>query len=670
MHLSFAYDPPDEFTQLLDNWRLFINQREMHPTVVPFIGASWLRCQPFLNPTDLVTPTCFSPDHLQAARASSADLIALSLPVMEDIYQFVEGSNSALVLANSACCLMQAVGDPSMLERLDRLGFVPGAFSSEQQIGTNSIALAVSERMPVQVRGAEHFLRQYHDIATAAAPIFSSSGRLLGVFSILTDRTHYSRHMIGMAVAGANAIANQRQTETLLAEQNSQLAQVNGILGSITEGVLVWNQDGLLQHVNPAAERMLDMPAQALLGRHFRNYFSFPPFLDESLHRREALENVSGRIHIGDHVVHALLSLHFTHPVNGEQSIILSMHRETELLELATQRQSDIVLRTLDSLEGESAATRRIRKLARLAAAARASVLIRGERGTGKTLLANAIHNASLRSEEPFVTCFCASLPREMMMVDLVGVEKGFSNKDPWGQPGKIELANGGTLYLQNIDALNLECQDALLNLLELGIVQRLGKSRPTSVDVRVVASTTADLEKLIEVGQFRGDLYYRLSPFEIRMLPLREREEDLPHLVDSLLLRLSSQLMRRIRIHPDALALLRGYSWPNNINELRAVLSRVANQLQGQDEILPEHLPEFIQNPFPLHFENFPSLVINSLDEMEREALVQAARACKGHLGKMSQALGVSRTTLWRKVKQYQISVGDYRGKYERGGK
>lgn len=670
MHLNYGYNPPDEFTQLLENWRQFINSREVPGSVVPYIGASWLRCQPFLNPTDLVMPTCFSADHLQAARASSADLVALSLPVMEDIYQFIEGSHSALLLANSACCLLQAVGDAHVLERMERMGFVPGAFSSEQQIGTNAIALAVSERTPVQVRGAEHFMRQYHDMATAAAPIFSMSGRLLGALSILTDRTHYSRHMIGLVGAGANAIANQRQTETLLAEQNSQLAQINGILGSITEGVLVWNQDGLLQHVNPAAERMLNMPAQALLGRHFRNYLSFPPFLDEALHRREPLENTSGRLHVGDHVIHALISLHFTNSVNGAQSIILSMHRETELLELATQRQSDIVLRTLDSLEGESPSTRRIRKLARLAASARASVLIRGERGTGKTLLANAIHNASLRSEEPFVTCFCASLPREMMMVDLVGVEKGFSNKDPWGQPGKIELANGGTLYLQNIDALNLECQDALLNLLELGIVQRLGRSRPTPVDVRVVASTTADLEKLIELGQFRGDLYYRLSPFEIRMLPLRERAEDMPHLVDSLLRRLSNQLNRRIRIHPSALALLRGYSWPNNINELRAVLSRVANQLQGQEEILPEHLPEFIQHPFPLHFENFSSLTINSLDEMEREALVQAARACKGHLGKMSQALGVSRTTLWRKIKQYQISMGEYRGKYERAGR
>ena len=667
MHSNFPYTPPDEFTHLLENWRVFINTRELRPTVVPYIAASWQRCQPFLNPVDLVLPNRFSPEYLQAARASSTDLISLALPVMEDVYQFIEGSHTALLLVNSACCVLEALGDAVMLERAEKAGFTPGSFCSEQQVGTNAIALSIAERTPLQVRGAEHFLRQYHDLAVAAAPIFSMTGRLLGALGIFTDRTHYSRHMVGLAAAGANAIASQRQTDTLLAENNNQLAQLNGVLGSISEGLLVWDQDGILQHVNPAAERILNLPAQALLGRHFRNHLSFPPFLDEALHRREPLENVSGRIHIADHVVHALLNLRFIDQHHGEQSIILSMRRETELLELAAQRQSGIVLRTLDSLEGESPATRRLRKLARLAASARASVLIRGERGTGKTLLANAIHNASPRSEEPFVTCFCASLPRELMMVELVGVEKGVSIKDPWGQPGKIELANGGSLFLQDIDALNLESQAALLNLLELGIVQRLGKSRPTPVDVRIIASTAADLEKLIEEGLFRGDLYYRLSPFEIRMLPLREREDDLPHLVEGVLSRLSIQLSRRISIHPDAMQLLRGYSWPSNINELEAVLARVASQLQGQDVILPEHLPEFIQNPYPLRFDNFSNLVVNSLDEMEREALLQAARACKGHLGKMCKALGLSRTTLWRKIKFYRIPVADYRPKYDR---
>jgi transcriptional activator for dhaKLM operon len=655
---SFSMD------QLLENWQAFVTQRMLSPRVSPYIAASWQRCLPFINPTDRIIPNRLSEEHLHAARVANPELVSLALPVMEDIYQYIENAHSLLLLTNSACCVLEIVGDPAMIALAEQAGIVPGAMISEQQFGTNSIALSVSERTPVQVRGAEHFLRQMHSFADVAAPIFFYTGRLLGSIALVTTCEYFTEHALGLVTSAASAIAVQRQSDMLLADYNNQLAKLNAVLGSVTEGVLVWDEEETLLHVNVAAEKMMNLPAQALLGRSFRRFISLPPFIDDAIKRHQTLENISGRIHLGERQLHFIVNLKFVETGHGIFGAVFTFRSESEDLHLLEQNQLNMVSQTLDSLVGESAGTRRVRQLARMAASARASVLIRGEHGTGKTLLASAIHNTSPRREEPFVICASASIPKDLMMVELVGLEKGVSSKEPWGQAGKFELAHNGTLYIQDIEALTLEAQTALLNLLELGIVQRLGKSRPAPVDVRIIASTSVDLEKLIEAGSFRGDLYYRLSPFEIRIPPLRERPADIPMLVDNVLDRLAIQFNRPIKVKDDAMYLLRRYQWPGNISELETLLARTASQMQGKDEIDAEDLPVFVRQPNPLSFEIAPNVLVNSLDEMEREALLQAARSCRGHLGKMSKMLGVSRTTLWRKLKAYDISAQEFRSK------
>jgi transcriptional activator for dhaKLM operon len=279
-------------------------------------------------------------------------------------------------------------------------------------------------------------------------------------------------------------------------------------------------------------------------------------------------------------------------------------------------------------------------------------------------MLASAIHNESQRREEPFVIFACSSIPRDSMMVELLGLEKNTSSKEPWGQPGKLELAQGGTFFLQDVDVLSLEAQAALLNVLELGIIQRMGKSTPISVDVRVIASSGEDLDKLIAQGHFRSDLYYRLSSFEIHMPPLHERMEDLPILVETILKHLSEQFDRPVTIDPAALALMRNYPWPGNLLELEAVLGRAASQISAEEPITADYLPDFIHHPYSLRMGASQLISIRSLTDMEREALIESARVCNGNINKMIQVLGISRTTLWRKLKQYDIPLKEIRQK------
>jgi transcriptional activator for dhaKLM operon len=215
---------------------------------------------------------------------------------------------------------------------------------------------------------------------------------------------------------------------------------------------------------------------------------------------------------------------------------------------------------------------------------------------------------------------------------------------------------------LQDVDTLPLDAQNILLNFQELGIIQRLNNSRSIPLEVRLIASSKANIEKLIEQGNFQPDLYYHLSSFEIRLPPLHERLEDLPLLVNNILKRLSVQYNEDLSIGPESMALFNSYHWPGNLRELEAVLTRAASQLIGSEPISPEHLPDFIRRPYSLKFNAAQLVSGNSLSEIEHEALLQSARACGGNLQKMTRVLGISRTTLWRKLRQYDIEVRAYR--------
>jgi transcriptional regulator with PAS, ATPase and Fis domain len=233
----------------------------------------------------------------------------------------------------------------------------------------------------------------------------------------------------------------------------------------------------------------------------------------------------------------------------------------------------------------------RVRRFVAAAAYVKTSILIRGEVGTGKNPIASAIHNQSLRREGPFMIFACSSVPSELVVSELSGVEKGASSSIPGGRPSKFELANHGTLYFQDVDALPLQAQGMLLNLIDLGIIQRLGSQRPIPVDVRIIASTSADIEKQISQGNFRSDLFYRLSAFEITTPPLRNRLEDLPVLVDHIIRRLSGQFDHQIEVDPGVIEVLRNYPWPGNIRELEAVLGRAAMQAGFSGVIAPKNL-------------------------------------------------------------------------------
>lgn len=653
---------PSPINLLFEAWKTFTNQSGSPPQEIsPWIADSWERCRPLMDPKQPLRLRPLKENYLLTAQVSHFDLLSIARPIMEDIYQFIENTRSNVVLVNSAGYVLDAVGDTGVLKAGMRPEQLCGISFSESEVGTNAFGLSLLERVPMRVHGAEHFWQAFHHLSDAAAPIFDISGKLLGALGVLTPAENFHPHSLGIAVAGARAIEAQRQSDQLLAEQNNHLNQLNTILHTISEGILVWNAKGVVLHANPATAKLLGIPASHLMGNPLSAHVSFPQFVQQALVERKPLNDMEVELVAAGKPLHCILSLHFVHP--EEEKTVVAILREAatvrRLIQRQTSAQTDF---TLADFTGTSASIRQVQHLAKKAAAAHAPILLRGEAGTGKNLLARAIHNQSPRRDGPFLVYACRSVPAKLSLAELSGYAQGFFSNHPEGRPGKFELADEGTLYFQNIDALPIEAQTVLLNYLELGIVQRMGSSRPLTVDVRIIASCANPLEKQVAEGSFLADLYYRLSAFEISLPPLRKRTEDIPLLVQQILQRLGRQYRHSsLRLAPETLVLLQRYSWPGNVRELETILTRAAAQVTPQEEIAPHHLPVHVRHN-QSKISSQSDLQVVPISQIEREAMLRAAQVCRGNLTQMAKMLGIGRTTAWRYAKRYNIPLDKFR--------
>jgi transcriptional regulator with PAS, ATPase and Fis domain len=345
---------------------------------------------------------------------------------------------------------------------------------------------------------------------------------------------------------------------------------------------------------------------------------------------------------------------------------------------------------TFDDLVGQSPAMRFVISRATQFAQADSSVLIVGETGTGKEMLAQSIHNASTRAQGPFVGVNCAALPEQLLESELFGYEEGaFTGAKRGGKPGLFELAHGGTLFLDEIGETSLHVQQRLLRVLQERQVMRIGGERLISVDVRVVAATNQPLWRFVQEGKFRKDLFFRLDVLRLNTIPLRERREDIPDLTEHMLYQLWYQRKGvgvRPRLDPAIFPLLQAYDWPGNVRELQSMLDYLlATQVQGKIGV--EAIEEWVEQKalppvagtvdsatssegaFRSKLEPYDApdakqsvalaqLPGRTMEEIERWAIERTLAETSGDMTRAAQMLGISRTTLWRKMKQWQTET------------
>jgi transcriptional activator for dhaKLM operon len=622
------------------------------------VTASWMRCGLRMNPNGLLQWIYASDNALQSTLKQHMAFRNIARPIMEDIYQFLEDCRVTLMLTDNSGCLLEMLGESSLTLELQTLGVRPGAYLDEGHLGTNAIAVTLFEATPSQIVGAEHFSIRLHDLSSVAAPVHAVEGHPMGVFGLVEPVEQYSHQSFGVVVAGARAIENQLQADLMVRAANAKTAELDATMDSITEGVLAWSSDGVVMHLNDQAGKTLHLSPTTVVGRPMSEFFSLPENIARAVALGQELTDIETAFVVDGIPRECLVSLRIVSSQENYLAYIMTLRRIEHVHELVNRLVGARARLTLDDIVGHGAAAKKIRKQALSAANAEACVLLTGEAGTGKNILARAIHNSGRRAGGPFLAINCRAIPRELALGEFLGFEAGaFNTAASLGQPSKFELAQGGTLFLEEIESLPLETQAALQRVIEMGDVIRLGGNRVIPIDVRIIASTTRNIDELLEVDSFRHDLLLRLSSFLITMEPLRDRAEDIPLLVEHLLDKLTVQLGRPLKVSAEALQALMEYPWPGNIREIETIMERAVLLFEGP-QIELNHFPPAIAKRSALFKGKSVAQPIQSLVEAEKSAIITAMQAANGHLAKAAQSLGISRTTLWRKMKELGISI------------
>lgn len=428
--------------------------------------------------------------------------------------------------------------------------------------------------------------------------------------------------------------------------------QLNGVLHNLQEAVLAVDRDHRIIAVNPPMRELLGMPNRTLLGQRLdavEPELSLQPTLDSGRAERAAVQRYARRDWIANRtpileygkLVGAALTLYDAHRIQEADSSLRMQQR----------RRQSAARHRFDTLLGQSPAFMRAVDTARRYAGTDLRVLIQGESGVGKELFAQSIHNASARAHRPFVAINCASLPETLLESELFGYEDGaFTGSRRDGKRGLIEAAHTGTLFLDEIGDMPLSLQTRLLRVLQEGEITRRGATTPVPVDVRVLAATHQPLQELVAQRRFRQDLYYRINALRLPLPPLRERGADIALLATRLVARCLDRLGSPLDAEAALAALLprlAAYPWPGNVRELENLCERIAVfLLQFDDAEAIRH--DALRHECPELFEH-----LAAMDAPRPERIAQALRQADGNRAQAAAQLGVSRSTLWRWLRQ-----------------
>ncbi len=623
------------------------------------ISASHARCQQYgLDPNMACNPhqVHLSSSELAVRRQKNKDFLDVATTQIRELYRFVAGANFAVTLADKDGYILEIIGDKSLLEELTAGNLSPGYRWTEKDVGTSVISLVLARKIPVQVNDHEHYCQRGHAHTCSASPVFDDNDELMGVLAMSGSADQVHPHTLGMVITAARAVENQMRITKASQELLLRNNYMNAIIESIDSGVMAVDKDGIITQLNNHGKQILKwgneligtplydlVGAQADLRKMMANGFGYVD--------REVFIKAPHRM------IHLITTAKPIFVSEGKvQGIIFVFNEINRIRRLVNEMAGSQARFTFEDILGVSPRIHEAKKQAILAAAGVSNVLLLGETGTGKELFAQAIHNQSDRRNHPFVAINCGAIPRELLESELFGyVEGAFTGAKRGGRPGKLELASGGTVFLDEIGDMPLDMQVKLLRVLQTGEVFRIGQHKPITVDLRIIAATHFDLKQEVEKGNFREDLFYRLNVLPISIPPLRERPEDIILLARHILSRCCQQLNKPgIKLSADSEQMLFRYHWPGNVRELENLVERAVN-LVDQDRIEPELFG------LPLTKRKIVSVTENGgalLEEAEKQTIIEVIESMECNISKASKLLGISRATLYKKFKKYNIPI------------
>ncbi|ENP0873289.1 sigma-54-dependent Fis family transcriptional regulator [Vibrio parahaemolyticus] len=574
-----------------------------------WLSTSWIRSEQAglkqrRRPEDIrVTPATLQ-DRRHQLNFLLETVTQFALPLFNQLFAH---SDSRLILTDADGVIIGSWGQPKFREKLTEIALSSGACWQEKVKGTNAIGTAIIEAKPVSVIGDQHFIQHHRFISCSANPIFDHLGHLIGVLDITSEQ---KKHDFSTQVLVQNMVLQvENQLLNLIPQGHIRvdLACEKGLLNSGWQGIIIANEDGQILAHNQVASQLLAQ--QNVIGQSLDDILSIQsadhpfvfktkPLTDKKVKSRSV--TASNDLHYGDSTV-----------------------------EHCWQQANRVIDKDI-------------------------SLLILGETGVGKNEFVKALHKNSQRKTGPLVSVNCGALPKDLVESELFGYVAGaFTGANSKGYQGKIRQAHKGTLFLDEIADLPLEAQSRLLHVLQDKTVLPVGSNQSVQVDTQIIAATHKDLDSLVSEGLFRQDLYYRLNGLIIE-LPRFEERDDKQQLIANIHRRHAESEQQ---LCPHLLSLLLSYSWPGNLRELDSLIKVSALMAQGEETLdlahVPTHLSKKLSQAQDVKTAAEPTLKLRATVE---DKLLKTYQANQGNISKTSRMLGVSRNTIYRKLKSLGI--------------
>lgn len=607
------------------------------------ILASWRRCLEqglVANAGPSVAPV--ERQALGELQERHESLRRLCRPELEALYASAHQAGSIVILTAPDGFILDALGDADFLDKAARVSLRPGVPWSEAATGTNAIGTALVERRAVEVRGGEHYYAPHRVLSCSASPIFDPQGRVAGVLDLSGHASVHHLHALGMVQLAVEQIEHRLFECDFDGADIVRIQPDPALLGTAREGMLVFESHRLVA-ANRHALRLLGVDWSELGKRRYDELFAsaLPTPGNVASMRCQTGDMVHARRDAQSSRIHVPGTVRSSRPSAPARQAIRPLRSPTNVFDDALDASIDRHVRLLD---------------------ADITVLLQGETGSGKEVVARELHRRSSRSGAPFVAVNCASLPESLIESELFGYLPGaFTGARREGAPGLLREADGGVLFLDELGDMPLSLQSRLLRVLQEREVTPLGGGRAHAIDVRVVAATHRNLQQAVERGEFRADLYFRVAQSVMQLAPLRAHR-DVAGMVRRLWTALGAEQVP-MHLHPVLVARLAAAPWPGNVRELVGVLRSLmalgsVGATLGVDD-LPDHLrpssPSLPASPVAA-----AEAAAGNLHALERQAIDRALATCRGNMAAAARKLGISRSTLYRRLEARQRDEGD----------
>ncbi len=663
----------EKYFAILREWEKFMRSDEsVDRRLIPRdVRDSWLRCRASgLDPLCARKQKNLTKEQFDALSEKNSGLVRISKFFLNHYHHLISLTSFVISFFDPQGYLIEI----RIAERFQELArqwyseWVLGALWSEEAVGTSAIGLVIRTKKPACVFGPQHYLKDSHGATGYAAPIFDPDGTFLGGIVLWCRYDRANNHAYGMTIAASHLIENQLKINQSLDEAKAAFAgseiaysYQQTVMASIPEALIAIDNSAMITLINDPAKKIPALARKKIVGRDIRDVLGQENRQILSLvDKNDHLVHVEVRISSGktwsDYTLTCNPIISASGGIIGKILILTEIKDVKKLVANMIGAKANF---TFEAICGKNPKFLDTLEQARLASKSRSNVLLLGPSGVGKDVYAQAIHNASERRNAPYVAINCCAIPKDLMASELFGHEEGaFTGSRRGGCQGKFELAEGGTIFLDEIGEMPVEMQPILLRVIEDKCVIRIGGARARHVDVRIIAATNKDLLEEVYRGNFRKDLYYRLNVFTIHLLPLNERPDDIPLLLDYFVGKYSQSLGKRIdRIDRKVFDIFQRYGWPGNVRELQNVVERMMNCVQS-NHLSADLIPIDMASQASEAKSNFETQSAKDFEKLTIAKMMEMNLSKK----EIAEKMGINLSTVYRKLNRYNRQPAENR--------